>query len=102
MASEGLEESLQTVLEPAFKALVTGEEYEAAEHKRRLDALGLAVELLEEGKPCPVCGSVEHPMTPDHLIQELKGIEKTIFRKLYAGKTASRMYHLYEYEKASR
>ena len=31
MASEGLEESIQTVLEPAFKALVTGEEYEAAE-----------------------------------------------------------------------
>ena len=31
MASEGLEESIQTVLEPAFKALVTGEDYEAAE-----------------------------------------------------------------------
>ena len=31
MASEGLEESIQTALEPAFKALVTGEEYEAAE-----------------------------------------------------------------------
>ena len=31
MASEGLEEAIQTVLEPAFKALVTGEEYEAAE-----------------------------------------------------------------------
>ena len=31
MASEGLEEAIQTVLESAFKALVTGEEYEAAE-----------------------------------------------------------------------
>ena len=31
MASEGLEESLQTVLEPAFESLMTGEEYEAAE-----------------------------------------------------------------------
>ena len=31
MASEGLEEGLQTALEPAFKALVTGEEFEAAE-----------------------------------------------------------------------
>ena len=31
MASEGLEESLQTVLEPAFKALVTGEDFEGAE-----------------------------------------------------------------------
>lgn len=34
---------------------------EAAEHRRRLDAIGLAAELLEEGKPCPVCGSVHHP-----------------------------------------
>lgn len=35
--------------------------YEAAEHRRRLDAIGLAAELLEEGKPCPVCGSLTHP-----------------------------------------
>ena len=31
MASEGIEEGLQTVLEPAFKALMTGEEFEAPE-----------------------------------------------------------------------
>ena len=31
MASEGLEEALQTALEPAFKALVTGDEFEGAE-----------------------------------------------------------------------
>ena len=31
MASEGLEEALQTVLEPAFKALVTGETFDAPE-----------------------------------------------------------------------
>jgi hypothetical protein len=31
MASEGIEEGLQTVLEPAFKALVTGETFEAPE-----------------------------------------------------------------------
>ena len=31
MASEGLEESIQTVLEPAFKALVTGEDFQSAE-----------------------------------------------------------------------
>ena len=24
-------------------------------------AIGIAAELLEEGKPCPVCGSLEHP-----------------------------------------
>ena len=31
MLSEGAEEAIQTVLEPAFKALVTGEDFEAAE-----------------------------------------------------------------------
>ena len=31
MASEGVEEALQTILEPAFKALVTGETFEAPE-----------------------------------------------------------------------
>ena len=31
MASEGLEEAIQTVLEPAFKALVTGEDFESPE-----------------------------------------------------------------------
>ena len=31
MASEGLEEAIQTALEPAFKALMTGEEFESAE-----------------------------------------------------------------------
>lgn len=37
------------------------EAYEAAEHRRKLHTIGLAAELLEEGKPCPVCGSVQHP-----------------------------------------
>lgn len=35
--------------------------YEEAERARALSAIGLAVSLLEEGKPCPVCGSVSHP-----------------------------------------
>lgn len=37
------------------------EVYEEAQHRRRMQAIGLAAELLEEGKPCPVCGSTEHP-----------------------------------------
>ncbi len=35
--------------------------FEAQEHRRMLDAIGIVAELLEEGCPCPVCGSVEHP-----------------------------------------
>jgi O-methyltransferase involved in polyketide biosynthesis len=39
----------------------------------------------------------EHEMTPQDLIDELKGSEKRIFRSLYAGRAARRLYRLYEY-----
>ena len=35
--------------------------YEAADRERKHAAIGLAAGLLEEGKPCPVCGSLIHP-----------------------------------------
>lgn len=38
-------------------------------------------------------------MTPQKYIDELAGLEKTIFRKLYAGRTAKKLYKLYEYSK---
>ena len=41
----------------------------------------------------------EREMTPADLIEQLNGIEKKIFRKLYAGKMASKLYKLYEYKK---
>ena len=40
----------------------------------------------------------EHIMTPMELIDELQGMERFIFRKLYAGKLASKLYKLYEFE----
>ena len=40
----------------------------------------------------------EHEMTPQDLIGQLQGMEKTIFRKLYAGKMARKMYRLYEFQ----
>ena len=39
----------------------------------------------------------ELPMTPAELIDNLQGMEKTIFRKLYAGKTAGKLYRMYAY-----
>lgn len=39
----------------------------------------------------------EHEMTPDVLINELEGIEKAIFKKLYSGSIAKKMYRMYEY-----
>lgn len=37
------------------------ETYDEEDHRRKLSAIGLAAALLEEGKPCPVCGSTSHP-----------------------------------------
>ena len=40
----------------------------------------------------------EQIMTPEDLIDQLEGLEQKIFRKLYAGKTAGKMYRMYEFE----
>ena len=39
----------------------------------------------------------EHELTPDSLIEELEGMEKVFFRKVFAGKFARKIYRLYEY-----
>ena len=39
----------------------------------------------------------EHAITPPELIDELSGIDRRIFRRLYAGRLAARLYRLYEY-----
>ena len=43
----------------------------------------------------------EHEMTPAKYIEELVGLEKIIFKKLYAGKFAKKLYKLYEFDKSS-
>jgi len=39
----------------------------------------------------------EHEMTPDPLINQLQGIEQAIFKKVYAGTLAKKLYRMYEY-----
>lgn len=39
----------------------------------------------------------EHSLTPDDMIEELTGMERWIFRNLYAGSVAKAMYRLYEF-----
>lgn len=41
----------------------------------------------------------EHCMTPQKYINELQGIERTIFKHLFAGTIAKSMYRMYEFEK---
>lgn len=49
------------------------------------------------------CGGLsflrEHEITPQSLIQELSPGEQRIFRTLYGGKFANKLYKLYEYER---
>ncbi len=41
----------------------------------------------------------EHDMTPVEKINELKGLERFIFRRLFAGKFSKSLYRMYEFEK---
>lgn len=41
----------------------------------------------------------EHSLTPQRYIDELHGVEKLIFKYLYAGKIAKSMYRMYEFKK---
>jgi len=53
-------------------------------------------ELLQHGEFVYV---KEHTMTPQKYIDELTGIEKYIFGKLYAGSFSKKLYRLFEYRK---
>lgn len=76
--------------------------YEEEEHRRKLAAIGLAAALLEEGMPCPVCGSTFHPspakveeaVISEKELQKLKkqveqaeGSLRILYEKLVAEKT---------------
>lgn len=41
----------------------------------------------------------EHNMTPEEKIAELKGMEKAIFKSIYAGSLSKSLYRMYEFEK---
>lgn len=53
-------------------------------------------EVLEEN--AGVVFLREHEMTPAIFMNQLRGVEKLLFRKVYGGKLARKMYRLYEYE----
>ena len=60
------------------------------------DVFGIAnPQVLENGTGLTFLQ--EHQITPKHLIDQLKGWEKFVFKNLYAGKTSKKLYKLYEY-----
>ena len=46
-----------------------------------------------------LCFVKEHTMIPDKYIDELKGFERFVFAKLYAGSFSKKLYRLFEYKK---
>ena len=54
-------EGQQCYLEKERNSTSCQHRYEEADRQQKMSAIGLAVSMLEEGKPCPVCGSISHP-----------------------------------------
>lgn len=75
----------------------------ASKYKNPINDVGVTeVYGLDDPYPLEVSGLTfvrEHDMTPPELVNELQGIEKTVFKRLYAGTIARKMYRLYEYRK---
>ena len=42
----------------------------------------------------------EHEMTPDVLVNELRGVQRVVFRRIFAGSLSKKMYRLYEYRQS--
>ena len=76
----------------------------ASKYKNPINDVGVTeVYGIDDPKAIETKNSIafvrEHNMTPDDLINELSGLEKVIFNKLYAGKISKKMYRLYEFGK---
>ncbi|MBQ7956301.1 MAG: class I SAM-dependent methyltransferase [Lachnospiraceae bacterium] len=76
----------------------------ASKYKNPINDVGVTVcygidepRLLEEGTG--LIFVAEQEMTPAFLINELSGAEKAVFKKLFGGKIARKMYRLYEYRR---
>ena len=71
----------------------------ASRYKNPINDVGVT-EVYGMDDPNALEGFVrEHDMTPADLIDELHGMERRIFRNLYAGSLAKKLYRLYEYRR---
>ena len=75
----------------------------ASKYKNPINEVGVTVvygvddpHTLEEGTDLYYVK--EHDMTPDTLVNELSGMEKAIFKKVFAGSFAKKMYRMYEFK----
>jgi len=75
----------------------------ASKYKNPINEVGVTVvygvddpHTLEEGTGLVFVK--EHDMTPDTLVNELTGFEKTVYKKVFAGSFSKKMYRMYEYK----
>lgn len=72
-----------------------------SKHKNPINDVGVTEVYGMDRPETPENGRLtfvkEHEMTPQKLMDELSGMEKRIFEKLYAGSFAKKLYRLYEY-----
>ena len=75
----------------------------ASKYKNPINEVGVTVvygvddpHVLEEGTELVFVK--EHDMTPASLVNELCGMEKMIFKKVFAGRFSKKMYRMYEYK----
>ena len=73
----------------------------ASKYKNPINDVGVTEVYGMDDPNCLPGFVIAHEITPQNLIDQLQGMEKTIFRKLYAGKIANKMYRLYEYKGGS-
>lgn len=70
----------------------------ASAYKNPINDVGVTqVHGLDDPKVLPISFVREIEMTPDYCINQLKGLEKIIFKKVFAGSIAKKMYRLYEF-----
>lgn len=75
----------------------------ASKYKNPINDVGVTTVHGMDDPKLPVADSglhfvKEYEMTPPALIAQLKGTEKSVFKKVFAGKFAKKMYRMYEYE----
>ena len=76
----------------------------ASKYKNPINDVGVTeVYGIDDPKQFEISGSIsfvkEHNITPDSLINELKGMEKGIFKRVYGGGFSKKLYRMYEYKK---
>lgn len=71
---------------------------QASKYKNPINEVGVTrVYGMDDPKSLGMTFWKEHELTPDHLVSQLSGIEKMIFKFVFAGRFAKKMYRLYEF-----